>query len=216
MLGTGPDLHRRVEDLMEDLKEDYTIVIVTHNMQQARRVSDMTACLMLTRRRPTAIAPASSPNSAPRTSSSPTPKTSAPRRTSPAGSVELVAEMPMIDCTPGEPDLHAAALLPLPSPGPAPARPKASWLPRLIPTAGFIAAPTCKSTDRLTTHGAFRRAKRSGYTGILYSDYKLQVLDRVTDNYFRNVKTSSRPPRRRASSWCPRSSRSATATATCP
>ena len=37
----------RVEDLMDDLKEDYTIVIVTHNMQQARRVSDMTACLML-------------------------------------------------------------------------------------------------------------------------------------------------------------------------
>ena len=36
-----------VEDLMEDLKADYTIVIVTHNMQQARRVSDMTACLML-------------------------------------------------------------------------------------------------------------------------------------------------------------------------
>src|SRR4029077_384187 len=33
----------------------------------------------------------------------------------------------------------------------------------------------------------FDRAKRSGYTGILYSDYKLQVLDRVTDNYFRNV-----------------------------
>ena len=37
----------RVEDLMEDLKADYTIVIVTHNMQQARRISDMTACLML-------------------------------------------------------------------------------------------------------------------------------------------------------------------------
>ena len=37
----------RVEDLMEDLKVDYTIVIVTHNMQQARRVSDLTACLML-------------------------------------------------------------------------------------------------------------------------------------------------------------------------
>ena len=37
----------RVEDLMDDLKDDYTIVIVTHNMQQARRVSDMTACLML-------------------------------------------------------------------------------------------------------------------------------------------------------------------------
>ncbi len=37
----------RVEDLMEDLKADYTIVIVTHNMQQARRTSDLTACLML-------------------------------------------------------------------------------------------------------------------------------------------------------------------------
>jgi phosphate transport system ATP-binding protein len=37
----------RVEDLMDDLKKDYTIVIVTHNMQQARRVSDLTACLML-------------------------------------------------------------------------------------------------------------------------------------------------------------------------
>jgi phosphate transport system ATP-binding protein len=37
----------RVEDLMDDLKRDFTIVIVTHNMQQARRVSDMTACLML-------------------------------------------------------------------------------------------------------------------------------------------------------------------------
>jgi phosphate transport system ATP-binding protein len=37
----------RIEDLMDDLKNDYTIVIVTHNMQQARRVSDMTACLML-------------------------------------------------------------------------------------------------------------------------------------------------------------------------
>jgi phosphate transport system ATP-binding protein len=37
----------RVEDLMDDLKKDYTIVIVTHNMQQARRVSNLTACLML-------------------------------------------------------------------------------------------------------------------------------------------------------------------------
>ena len=31
-----------IEDLMKDLKEKYTIVIVTHNMQQAARVSDMT------------------------------------------------------------------------------------------------------------------------------------------------------------------------------
>lgn len=37
----------RIEDLMDDLKDEYTIVIVTHNMQQARRASDMTACLML-------------------------------------------------------------------------------------------------------------------------------------------------------------------------
>jgi phosphate transport system ATP-binding protein len=33
----------KVEDLMLELKEDYTIVIVTHNMQQAARVSDETA-----------------------------------------------------------------------------------------------------------------------------------------------------------------------------
>jgi phosphate transport system ATP-binding protein len=33
----------RIEDLMIELKGRYTIVIVTHNMQQAARVSDMTA-----------------------------------------------------------------------------------------------------------------------------------------------------------------------------
>jgi phosphate transport system ATP-binding protein len=33
----------RIEDLMVELKRDYTIVIVTHNMQQAARVSDRTA-----------------------------------------------------------------------------------------------------------------------------------------------------------------------------
>ena len=32
-----------IEDLIEDLKNEYTIVIVTHNMQQASRVSDKTA-----------------------------------------------------------------------------------------------------------------------------------------------------------------------------
>ena len=32
-----------IEDLIEELKSEYTIVIVTHNMQQASRVSDMTA-----------------------------------------------------------------------------------------------------------------------------------------------------------------------------
>jgi len=35
----------RIEDLMFELKERYTIVIVTHNMQQAARVSDFTAFL---------------------------------------------------------------------------------------------------------------------------------------------------------------------------
>ena len=33
----------QIEDLMDELKSEYTIVIVTHNMQQAARVSDMTA-----------------------------------------------------------------------------------------------------------------------------------------------------------------------------
>jgi phosphate transport system ATP-binding protein len=35
----------RIEDLMNELTEEYSIVIVTHNMQQAARVSDMTAFL---------------------------------------------------------------------------------------------------------------------------------------------------------------------------
>ena len=34
---------RKVEDLIHNLKQEYTIVIVTHNMQQASRVADMTA-----------------------------------------------------------------------------------------------------------------------------------------------------------------------------
>jgi phosphate transport system ATP-binding protein len=33
----------RIEDLMHELKRDYTIIVVTHNMQQAARVADMTA-----------------------------------------------------------------------------------------------------------------------------------------------------------------------------
>ena len=37
----------RIEDLILDLKKDYTIVIVTHNMQQAARISDYTAFLYL-------------------------------------------------------------------------------------------------------------------------------------------------------------------------
>ena len=37
----------RIEDLIDDLKSRYTVVIVTHNMQQAARVSDYTAFLYL-------------------------------------------------------------------------------------------------------------------------------------------------------------------------
>jgi phosphate transport system ATP-binding protein len=37
----------RIEDLIHELKTDYTIVIVTHNMQQAARVSDVTGLFWL-------------------------------------------------------------------------------------------------------------------------------------------------------------------------
>jgi len=37
----------KIEDLISDLKQDYTIVIVTHNMQQATRVSDKCAFFLL-------------------------------------------------------------------------------------------------------------------------------------------------------------------------
>jgi phosphate transport system ATP-binding protein len=37
----------KIEELIVSLKHDYTVVIVTHNMQQAARVSDFTAFLYL-------------------------------------------------------------------------------------------------------------------------------------------------------------------------
>ena len=37
----------RIEDLMDELKKGYTVVIVTHNMQQAARISDQTAFFLL-------------------------------------------------------------------------------------------------------------------------------------------------------------------------
>jgi phosphate transport system ATP-binding protein len=40
-----PIATRRVEELMLELKRDYTIALVTHNMQQAARVADITALL---------------------------------------------------------------------------------------------------------------------------------------------------------------------------
>src|SRR5512136_185526 len=42
-----PQSTLRIEELMEELKNRYTIVIVTHNMQQAARVSDWTGFLLL-------------------------------------------------------------------------------------------------------------------------------------------------------------------------
>jgi phosphate transport system ATP-binding protein len=41
----------KIEELMHDLSEDYTIIIVTHNMQQAARVSNYTAFFTLTENR---------------------------------------------------------------------------------------------------------------------------------------------------------------------
>ena len=42
-----PSATARIEDLIHTLKQDYTIVIVTHNMQQAARVSDRTAFFLM-------------------------------------------------------------------------------------------------------------------------------------------------------------------------
>jgi len=37
----------KIEELINELKKDYTIIIVTHNMQQAARVSDYTAFMYM-------------------------------------------------------------------------------------------------------------------------------------------------------------------------
>jgi phosphate transport system ATP-binding protein len=42
-----PTATLRIEELMQELKKDYTIMIVTHNMQQAARVSDFTGMMMM-------------------------------------------------------------------------------------------------------------------------------------------------------------------------
>ncbi len=44
-----PIATQRIEDLIEELKNQYTIIIVTHNMQQAQRTSDTTAFFMMGR-----------------------------------------------------------------------------------------------------------------------------------------------------------------------
>jgi phosphate transport system ATP-binding protein len=42
-----PIATQRIEELIFDLKEHYSVVIVTHNMQQAARISDYTAFLYM-------------------------------------------------------------------------------------------------------------------------------------------------------------------------
>ncbi len=42
-----PTATLKIEELIQELKKNYTIIIVTHNMQQAARISDYTAFLML-------------------------------------------------------------------------------------------------------------------------------------------------------------------------
>ena len=74
-----------IEDLIAELKEQYTIVIVTHNMQQAARVSRRTAFFNLAGDRQAGQAGRDGRH---RRRSSPTRPTSAPRTTSPAASAD--------------------------------------------------------------------------------------------------------------------------------
>ena len=79
----------RIEDLMHELKETVSIVIVTHNMQQAARVSDRTAFFIVDlerRRGPAASAGSSSTDR--RSGSSRRRTTSARRTTSPGSSAD--------------------------------------------------------------------------------------------------------------------------------
>ena len=63
----------KIEDLIEELKKEYTVVIVTHSMQQAARISDYTAFFLMGELIETEARPRRS---------SPSPKTSAPKTTS--------------------------------------------------------------------------------------------------------------------------------------
>ena len=81
----------KVENLMDDLKADYTIIIVTHNMQQARRVSDKDRSCMMLGRPHSIIWPPDRDRAAHPvrpTTCSRTPRTPGPRPTSPAGSAD--------------------------------------------------------------------------------------------------------------------------------
>ena len=77
-----------IEDLINELKDEYTIVIVTHNMQQAARVSDQTAFFNLDGDRQ--ARPAGRDTATP-TRSSATRPSRPPRTTSPAASADRPA-----------------------------------------------------------------------------------------------------------------------------
>ena len=78
----------RIEDLMLELKTNYSIVIVTHNMQQAARVSDRTAFFTVELDAGEKHRTGRSSSTRRPTRSSRTPTTSAPRTTSPARSAD--------------------------------------------------------------------------------------------------------------------------------
>jgi len=72
VLGPGSIATARIEELMEELKARYTIVVVTHNMQQAARASDVTVSCCSGNWWSSATRPRSSPRRAiggPRTTS---------------------------------------------------------------------------------------------------------------------------------------------------
>ncbi len=77
-----------IEDLMKEIKDKYTIVIVTHNMQQATRVSDRTAFFSVLVDSKNDIRTGTLVEYEPTDSCSATRRTIAPRPTSPAGWAE--------------------------------------------------------------------------------------------------------------------------------
>ena len=95
-----PIATQRIEDLIDELKNDYTIVIVTHNMQQAARVADMTAFFSVERGRAAAAQRRPGRVRRPPPSSSSGRPTRAPRRTSPAASGKVATRPALIRSRP--------------------------------------------------------------------------------------------------------------------
>lgn len=79
----GPTSTRRIEETIHELSEDVTIVIVTHNMQQAARVSDQCAFFLAEQGAPGGIV-----EHGPTPRCSTAPRTRAPRTTWAAASAE--------------------------------------------------------------------------------------------------------------------------------